>query len=126
MRQLMWISKIYPRLLMIGLIALTCLWLASKTSALGAIGIWAAVIAAVCGGVALLMHVQKPGRITPINYIAGIVLPWGFAIGRGKLLPIVIESALRWLLVGVAVIILRTHSQGVIVPVLLFASWMID
>src|SRR5436309_1309216 len=93
--------RVLSRLLMIGFAAYVCTTLTSRTAMWPSIALWALIMAALCGGVALLMKRQAPGRVTAINYLAGIVLPWGYRIGRGKLLPIVIESWFRWLLVGI-------------------------
>jgi hypothetical protein len=117
--------QVSSRLLMFSLTALACVWLMSRFGAWIAMGLWAAAMAAVCGGTALLMNRQSPERVTPINYLAGFVLPWGYKIGRGKLLPIVGASWLGWVVAGLAVIVLRTRTPGVIVPAMLFASWMI-
>jgi hypothetical protein len=119
------VFQIVSRVLMFGLTAVVCAWLTSKFGGLRAMGLWALALAVVCGGTALLMNVQPPGRITPINYLAGVVLPWGYKIGRGKLLPIVVASWLGWVVAGLAVIVLRTRVPGVTMPAMLFASWII-
>ena len=63
-----------------------------------------------CCLVALGMHMQPMGKVGIFNYLAGIVLPWGYKIGRGKLVPIVIESWIRWVLLGAAVVVLAAHG----------------
>jgi hypothetical protein len=136
--------KIISRLVMLCLTALTCTWLSKLTGAWIATACWAAILAVLCGGTALLMRAQAPGRVTPINYLAGIVLPWGYKIGRGKLPPIVLCSWLGWLTIGTAAIILTAqgcrpygagwsahpatteYHRGSVVNALLFLSWVID
>jgi hypothetical protein len=126
------------RLLMFGLTAGVCIGLASRFGPWAAIGIWTAGIGALCGGVGLLMKRQPMGEVTFVNRLTAVVLPWGFRIGRGKLLPIVIESWFRWVLLGIAVVVLLpyglgAHSQqagayhrGLTASVLLLVSWLID
>jgi hypothetical protein len=134
------LHTLLDRLLMCSLTVLVCVWLVLTAGPWAAIGLWAAAIGAICGTVALLMHLQEPGRRSVINRMAGLILPWGYAIGRGKLLPIVIESWFRWVLVGAAVVLLTAHgnpesgldpsrlrsSRSAIVTLLLFLSWVID
>src|SRR4051812_22532891 len=134
------------RLLMFALTGVACIWLSRAVSPWAAVGIWAAGIGALCCAVALLMRLQKPGRVTVVNYLAGIILPWGYKIGRGRLWPIVVESWLRWVLLGVLLVVLTPHGLGGItaigreappapaaeyhrsmtMTVLLLISWIID
>jgi len=60
-----------------------------------------AAAAVLCALVALLLKSQKPGKITFVNYAAGVALPLGYRIGRGRLLPIVICSWLGWSVLSV-------------------------
>lgn len=124
---------ILSRTFMILLTAFACTTLIARTGAWTAAGIWIATIGLVCGSTALVMRLQPPGRVTPINYIAGIVLPWGYAIGRGRLLPIVLESWFRWALLGGAIVLLAARSRaaaaayhpGPVLTTLLLLSWIV-
>jgi len=124
------------RLIMFSLTAFVCVWLNKLVPAAAAIGIWAVGVGILCCLVALGMHRQPVGKVTVFNYLAGIVLPWGYKIGRGKLLPIVIESWIRWVLLGAAVVALTAHGfdslapsgyhRGPVVSTLLLLCWVID
>jgi hypothetical protein len=85
--------------------AALCAAIAVKLGPWKAIALWAGGVAIVDGAVALLMHRQSPPeKISWINYLAGVVLPWGYRIGRGKLWPIVATSWAIWMLVGITAI----------------------
>jgi hypothetical protein len=133
--------RIFCRLLMLGVTALVCLRLTSVAGPWLAVGIWVAGIGLLCGVVACLLRLQPPGRVGAINHISAFVLPWGFSIGRGKLLPIVLTSWFGWALLGAAVIVLNAHGYGLhgqgsidaaayhrsgLMTILLLASWIID
>lgn len=132
------------RLPMFFLTAVACIWLTSKIGPWAAIPAWAGVIGTLCAVVAFIMHRQPPGKITVINRIAGMVLPWGYAIGRGTLFPIVLESSIRWTLLGIAIIALAprglaslsgfssspapttaAYQTGPVMMILLLISWLI-
>jgi hypothetical protein len=104
---------ILSRLVMFALTAAACLWLTSALGPWAAIPVWAAAITAACAAAAFMLHRQAPERITIINRIAGFFLPWGYAIGRGKLVPVVVESCLRWLLLGIAIVILAPQGLAI-------------
>lgn len=119
-----------------------CAELALKLGPWKAIAIWAAGVAVVDAAVALLMHRQSPPeKISWINYVAGVVLPWGYRIGRGKLWPIVVTSWAIWMLLGAAVIVATVASaaesevaaaahaparRGPLVMTLLCLAWLVD
>lgn len=68
--------------------------------------------AAICSGVAWLLHHAPMGRVSPINRLAPVVLPLGFNIGHGKLWPVVVCSWLGWTIVaGVAAFHAVTHFR---------------
>ena len=106
------ISILIQRLFIFALVGAACLWLTARTGPWMAAAIWSGGIAVICVLIALCMHAQAPGRITIVNRIAGLILPWGFAIGRGTLAPIVIESTLRWALLGAAFIVVAQRGMG--------------
>jgi hypothetical protein len=120
-----------------------CAELALKLGPWRAMALWAIGVAVVGGVVAFLMHRQSPPeKVSWINYAAGVVLPWGYRIGRGKLWPIVATSWAIWMLLGVAVMAatVRTagHTQagvvvatassqrGPVVMTLLCLAWLVD
>ncbi len=138
--------NLLSRLPMFALTAGVCLWLAAAIGPWAAIPAWAGVIGSLCTLVAIIMHRQAPEKITMINRIAGLVLPWGYAIGRGKLFPIVLESSIRWTLLGIVIIALApqglaslsgfssspaptaaaaAYQIGPVMMILLLASWLI-
>jgi hypothetical protein len=65
-------------------------------------------------------------------------LPWGYAIGRGRLLPIALTSWVAWVLVGGASILVLANvhraagtepapaEDSTTVLILLLTSWLID
>ena len=129
---------ILNRLVMVAITAAACLWLTSSLGPWAAIGIWAGAIGLVCAATAFLLRLQPPERITLVNRFAGLVLPWGYTIGRGRLAPIVIESSLRWVLLGAAIIIVAprglsifgiapaaVYPPGPIMASLLLLSWAV-
>jgi hypothetical protein len=67
--------------------------------------VFAAGMAVLCGAVALVVHRQPPERVTVANYVMGVVLPWGYRVGRGKLAAIVATSWAVWVLVGLSVVL---------------------
>ena len=135
----MHLYTIHWRLIMFSLSAFVCVWLSRLFPAAAAIGIWALGIGILSCLVGLGMRMQPMGKVGIINYLAGIVLPWGYKIGRGKLVPIVIESWIRWVLLGIAVVILAIHGyrgassspagdyhRGPVISTLLLLAWIID
>jgi hypothetical protein len=117
--------------------AIACAALARRFGPLKAIGLWAGLMAALCAGVAMILHRQTPEKVTPANYLAGFVLQWGYRVGRGKLPAIVVVSWAIWLLLGVAMVV-SVHFRGfgqpaaqqqrrsTLVMVLLTVAWVID
>ena len=117
-----------------------CGWLATGLGAWKALGVWTVVAGALCAAVAFLMQRQTPEKVTFVNYAAGVVLPWGYRIGRGKLVPIVVTSWAIWTLLGIAVAIAVVGRRGNASPeavalggersrtvmILLLLSWLID
>ena len=126
--------------IVIAAVAIGCAALALRIGAWLALGCWALACAMICGIVALLMQRQPPEKIGIVNYAAGVVLPWGYRIGRGKLMGIVATSWAIWVLVGAAAIIAVTSrgeggaavsvtadgKRSPLVMTLLFLSWAVD
>ncbi len=141
----MGVRRFVSRLVMIALVSLPVVWLAATMSPWAALGIWAAGAAVVCGGIGLLMHTQTAGKVTFVNHLAGYFLLWGFVLGRGKLLPIALESWIRWVLLGSAIILATmpafhpnlgvdshgqsespTYQRSATMGAMLAVSWTID
>jgi hypothetical protein len=136
----MWKAPLFI-LLRLGILALggwICHELAIRMGAPLAIAIWAAAIGAACGLTALAMHRVPIGKVGFANYLAGIVLPFGYHIGKGKLLPIVLVSWAVWTAAGAAVAILSASGYDpraasadgsrhiTILTILLWISWIAD
>jgi hypothetical protein len=67
--------------------------------------------------VAWMLHRAPTGRVSTINRLAPIILPFGFDLGRGKLRPIVICSALGWMIVAsIAALFAATGFQPLPLP----------
>lgn len=67
------------------------------------LGTWAVGMTVACAGAALLVRTAELGEITWKNRIAGVLLPWGYGLGAGKLPLIAMFSWIGWVLIGVAV-----------------------
>jgi hypothetical protein len=92
----------------------------------------------VCGMIAVLFRRTPMGRVTLINYVAAIFLPFGYFIGKGKLAPIVITSWIAWTIVGAASALAaaRGYDPRVVSAdgqrhvtaslVLLIVAWIVD
>jgi hypothetical protein len=57
--------------------------------------------AILCVGVVLRLRSQPPGKITIVNYAAGVTLPLGYRLGKGRLPTIVALSWLGWTVLAV-------------------------
>lgn len=130
----------------IALMIAACYYVLHQLGAGRGLAVWAIGMAAICALCGLLMKRQTVGKVGVINYAAGYVLPWGYRIGRGKLWPIIVTSAVIWMLIGVAMAMAMTASmparvvsvsttqitsvarvpRGNVVMVLLFLAWLID
>jgi hypothetical protein len=92
----------------------------------------------VCGITAILFRRAPMGKVTVINYAAGILLPFGYFVGKGKLLPIVTTSWVVWSAVSIAssIAAARGYDPRVVTDdgqhhvttmlVLLIVSWILD
>jgi len=60
----------------------------------------------------MLLRFSGVGKVSWKNYLCGILLPWGYVIGRGGLLPIVLTSWIVWVLLGMATAVLLGASGG--------------
>lgn len=123
-------------------LAAACATLATRLGPWTGLAAFALAMAILCVGTAVIVHRQPPGKITPANYLMGFILPWGYRIGRGKLLPIVLTSWAIWLLIGLAIVLamnarIDTAAIATSLPVsanprsgfmmtLLALAWLID
>jgi hypothetical protein len=71
------------RLLTGVLAAVGCAWMANRYGPWLALVMWAGGIGLLCVAIAFLMHRQTPGKMSAINYLAGLVLAGGVCLGRG-------------------------------------------
>lgn len=90
--------------------ALACAGLVPRFGPWSTLGIWTAVTGIACAGIALILHSQPPEKVTIANYVAGLVLQWGYKVGRGKLPAIAGVSWAIWVLLGVAMV-LSVHAR---------------
>jgi hypothetical protein len=132
---------IVARVVMLAVTVGACRWLTSALGPWKAIGAWALGMAVICAGVALWLDRQPPEQITFVNRLAGYLLPWGYDIGRGKLIPIVITSWIVWVLLGGGAVFTigvlarggragelsaEVPSHTTLLTVLLYLAWVID
>jgi hypothetical protein len=99
-----WISLLL-KLLAIAAGITGCALLARKFGSGMGLVLWVAISGLACGATALAMRAQAMGKVTIINFIAGMVLQWGYRVGRGKLPAIIAVSWCIWVLLGTAVVI---------------------
>jgi hypothetical protein len=92
----LWVSRI-----LIGIV-LVCLstWLTPRCGLACSIVLVSALAGALCAGVAVALRRVPMGRVTFVNRLAPIVLPFGFHIGRGKLWPVVVCSWAGWTIIA--------------------------
>ena len=138
----MHVLTLLSRIVVVAGTAMACRWLSAEFGPFAAIGIWVAMVGCACALTAFLLARGAPGRITVVNHLAGALLPAGYSIGRGRLIPIVLVSSAVWIAVGVtAVLAIGGHGVGgsprassepdaqvasTTVRVLLYVSWLID
>jgi hypothetical protein len=65
-----------------------------------------------CAGIGLVLRSQTPEKVTIANYLAGLILQWGYKVGRGQLPAIVGVSWAIWVLLGVAIILAVYARHG--------------
>lgn len=79
---------------------------------------WASTTAiggALAGTGALLLRSARVGQITWRNRVAGLLLPWGYVLGRGKLPGIVLACTAIWSALAGAVL-LNLAEPAAVVP----------
>ena len=90
--------------------AVACAALVQRFGPWKTLGMWTAATGIACVGIGLILRRQKPEKVTIANYVAGLVLQWGYKVGRGKLPAIVGVSWAIWVLLGVAMV-LAVHAR---------------
>lgn len=125
------------RMLLILVAVGACWLLATQVGVWTSLLIWSVAMGAGCVLAVAVLRTAPVGRITWKNRLAGFFLPFGYAIGRGKLPAIALVSWLVWVLIGTGVSLVvwgmnrpgaGTASQAnpKFWATLLFIGWAID
>ena len=130
MRFVMLLSRLA---LVVGVVA-ACRWLATELGPLPAVGAFAGLVVVLCSVTGLALARQEPGRVSLRNYAAGLLLPWGYKVGHGKLPAIVAVSAVIWIAIGVAAVLALNGTAALaaggdaplVARVLLWIAWLVD
>lgn len=120
---------LYPAALIL-LAAGICGELAMRVKAWLALLIWAGGMGLLCAAAAWCLKKAPMGRLTWRNKLAGYLLPWGYKIGRGKLLPMTLAAWAIWIMIGVGTIVLAAWPMGAAsahpyLAVMIFVSWVV-
>jgi hypothetical protein len=91
--------------------AAACAALVPRLGPWNTLAMWSAATGIACAGIGLVLRSQPPEKVTIANYAAGLVLQWGYKVGRGRLPAIVAVSWAIWVLLGVAMI-LSFHARS--------------
>lgn len=75
-------------------------WLTPRCGMSCSIVLVSVLAGAVCAGVAVALRRVPMGRVTFVNRLAPIVLPFGFNLGHGKLWPVVVCSWAAWTVIA--------------------------
>jgi hypothetical protein len=122
----MWRYIVVARSVMFALIAAVSIPLLQKLGAWPAAGLTASILAVCCVLVGVAMGLQPPGRMSIVNYGATFILPWGYKIGRGRIIPIIVESWLKWTLIASAMILSQSQPRlSLISSIVLPVSWLV-
>ena len=108
--------------------------LTARYGAMPVLGGAALVIAVVILAGVLLLHLSPVGRVNWQNTVGGLCIPWGWSIGRGKLLNTGVACWIIWiLLVGIGILISRNKAvaPSATVPfgfwnLMTVASWIVN
>ncbi|MFO0982838.1 MAG: hypothetical protein U1E76_14090 [Planctomycetota bacterium] len=138
----MQVGVIVNRIVMLAVTTGACAWLTARVGAGVAVVLWTVAMTMVCAATALLLERQPAGRVSLVNRVAGLVLPWGYRLGRGRLAPIVVTSCVMWALLGLAATLaVSAHlaprrqppsaaagapAPSVLLTSLLYAAWLVD
>ncbi|MEX2212555.1 MAG: hypothetical protein WD768_00410 [Phycisphaeraceae bacterium] len=86
---------------------------------------WLALAAGLCLFASIAIARQPPETATPAGRLGGLLIRWGFVIGRGRLSIAVILSCLVWCILGSAVIA-AVAFRGQTQTMLFVLAWTID
>jgi hypothetical protein len=113
---------------LIALAAGICGELATHMNRWAALAVWAAGMAALCTLGAVVLKSAPIGTVTWRNRFAGYLLPWGYKLGRGKLVPITAVAWAIWVLIGAGTILLVSASAAAHpwLAVLVSIAWVIE
>lgn len=131
------------KLLLIPAALVLCVWLTRRLGPWKALCWWVGGMALICAGIALAIRGQEAGRITPLNYLMGYILQWGYRLSNGQLSGIAAISWGIWVLLGAAAIVAAQlhvnvnaagslaaaaewRGPGMVVFSLLAISWIVD
>jgi hypothetical protein len=114
--------------------------LATRLGPWAGLAAWAAITAVGCAVGAWLFHTSPLGRANWHNRVAVYFIPWGYRLGRGKLVPIAVAAWLIWMLIGVGAVVIEAWGGATaagagmawtalgphpVLAALLFASWCV-
>jgi len=99
--------------------------MARSFQGLAAIGAWLVLCLVACALGALALSSQPVGVATLAGRVGSLVVRWGFAAGRGRLLPAVAISWLAWAIFGTALIVALQHRSETQLQLLALA-WAVD
>jgi hypothetical protein len=114
--------------------------LATRLGPGGGLAAWAAIMAGGCAVGAWLFHTSPLGRVNWHNRVAVYFIPWGYRLGRGKLVPIAVAAWSIWMLIGVGAVVIQARGGATaaragtawtalgpypVFATLLFASWVV-
>lgn len=97
------IRSIVSRAILVAIAAGVCWFLYSQLGVWTGLACWMVATATLCIASGAILRRARIGEITWKNRQAAYLLPWGFAIGRGKLPAIVAAAWIGWALIGVGV-----------------------
>jgi hypothetical protein len=120
---------LYPAAL-IALAVGICGELAARLNPWVVMAIWADAMAVLCSAAAWGLKNAPMGTITWRNKLAGYLLPWGYKLGRGKLVPMTLAAWVIWVLIGLGTVILTAWPAGAArehpyTAVMTFLSWIV-
>jgi hypothetical protein len=97
-----WMLLQFKRLAIAALFVAAATWLAHRVGIWPAILIMALAALGLCAGIGWMLRRTPLGRVTLINRVVPIVLPFGLHVGRGKPWPIVACSWAAWTILSAA------------------------
>lgn len=101
--------------------------LAANFGPLMGLALWAGLMAIACVGSAWLLKTSPVGQVNWHNRVGEVVLPWGYPLSAGKLMPLATIAWLVWVAIGAAAVVLQCSAtaKNPSLAVLLFVTWML-